>query len=234
MPSLRKIPFTKPIPASAEIFHPQTTGVGFSMLPAKTRGSRSFCVHISLLRNTNAMLTPRSLRETNKRFIDEATHAALSLAVRHPGVAVALERLLLHVHQQSDLLHPCRKCGELSGNGRRPLVGGLLALALHHADWLRPVEVWKPTGTSAWPQFTSLSQHLFAKYPIPVFMTSAWFGLPLGEKLIEQEWYKQLGLGASVRSLKFRLSLPRPTSPTTPYRTYAEMSNEAAPQTDEM
>jgi hypothetical protein len=82
-------------------------------------------------------------------------------------------------------------------------------LALHHADWLRPVEVWKPTGTSAWPQFTSLSQHLFAKYPIPVFMTSAWFGLPTGEKRIEQEWYKQLGLGASVRSLDISLVLTR-------------------------
>jgi len=82
-------------------------------------------------------------------------------------------------------------------------------LALHHADWLRPVELWTPTGTSAWPQFTSLAQHLFAKYPIPVFMTSAWFGLPPGEKLIQHEWYKKLGLGVSVRSLDIPLLLTK-------------------------
>src|SRR6185437_13236189 len=162
-----------------------------------------------LLRNANAMLTPRSLRETNKHFIDEAVQAAFSLADRHPGTAPAWERLIHHVHQQTDLLHPRRKCGDLPGNGRCPLVGGLLALALHHADWLRPVELWTPTGTSAWPQFTSLAQHLFAKYPIPVFMTSAWFGLPPGEKLIQHEWYKKLGLGVSVRSLDIPLLLTK-------------------------
>ncbi len=158
-------------------------------------------------RNANAMLTPRSIRETNKRYLDEAIQAGFSLAQRHLGVPAAFERLLLRVHEQTDLLRPRRKCGDRPGNGRCALVAGLFALALHHPDWLHPVEAWKPATASAWPQFTSLAQHFFAHYPIPAFMTSAWFELPPGEKLIYHEWYKQIGLGVSIRKLNLPIAL---------------------------
>src|SRR5262249_51377423 len=100
----------------------------------------------------NAMLTSRSTREINKCFLDDAIHAAFKIARPHHGAAAALDRLLFHVYRRSDLLRPRRKSGDLAGNGRCPLVAGLLALALHHSDWLRTVETWMPTGVRSLPQ----------------------------------------------------------------------------------
>jgi PcfJ-like protein len=159
--------------------------------------------------NAIAMLTSRSIRETNKRFLDEAIHAAFRLAQSHNGVTPALERLLFHVYRHNDLLRARRKCGNVGDKDTCPFIRALLALALHHSDWLRLVETWTPRGATTWPKFTSLARHLFAKYPIPAFMTSVWFGLPFGKKLIHHEWYKRLGRGASVQSLNIPLVLTK-------------------------
>ena len=55
----------------------------------------------------------------------------------------ALLQLLLHVERRGDLLSTARgsaRCGRHAGN---TLVDGLVALAHHHADWVRPVEAWR-------------------------------------------------------------------------------------------
>jgi hypothetical protein len=86
---------------------------------------------------------------------------------------------------------------------------GLLALALHHADWLRPAEAWEPPRANFTPQFASLATHLFALYPVPHCMTSAWFVLPPGETHSEQEWFKHLGRGHSIRTANLPLPFTR-------------------------
>jgi hypothetical protein len=146
-----------------------------------------------------------SFRRNAKRLLDGSIHAARSLAGRHHGALPAYERLLRHVQTVTCLLRPT---GRAMG-GRTPLNTGLLALALHHADWLRPVEAWLPTTNNAWPQFTSLAHHLFARYPVPPFMTSVWFDPSPGEVLPQHGWFKHLGLGRSIGTAGLPLRLTR-------------------------
>jgi PcfJ-like protein len=117
----------------------------------------------------------------------------------------AYERLLWCVQTRTTLLHP----SDSAGDNRKGFNSGLLALALYHGDWLRSIESWHPVQQSAWPLFSSLAQHLLARYPIPPYMTSAWFDLPPGEKLPQHDWYKHLGRGENIRTAHLPLRLTR-------------------------
>jgi hypothetical protein len=137
--------------------------------------------------------------------LDDSIHAGRSLAEHHGGALSAYDRLLRHVQTRTALLHP----SDRAGNSRNLVNAGLLALALHQADWLRPVEAWLPPGPGGWPLFTSLAQHLLARYPVPAFMTSVWFDLPPGEVLPQHRWYKHLGLGKNIRTAGLPLRLTK-------------------------
>jgi hypothetical protein len=150
----------------------------------------------------------RSFRQAAKRRIDDSIHAARSLAARHDGVLAAYERLLSRVRSRTTLL----RASERPRDCRTALNAGLLALAVHHVDWLRPVETWAPTDNKAWPQFSALAQHLLARYAIPACMTSVWFDLPPGEVLPQHGWYKHLGLGKSIRTAGLPLRFTRTMS----------------------
>src|SRR5262249_18480647 len=114
-----------------------------------------------------------AFRIAAKRSIDGSIHVARSLAVPHEGALLAYERLVEHVRSQSVLLPASRRAND----GHCDVNAALFALALHHKDWLRPPETWWATTGSVWPQFTSLAHHLFARYHVPNFMTSAWFDM---------------------------------------------------------
>jgi PcfJ-like protein len=146
-----------------------------------------------------------SFRQDAKQQLDASIHAARSLAKGRNGALPAYERLLRHVQSRTSLLRPTDQVRD----GKTLLNGGLLALALHHADWLRPVEAWLPTTHKAWPQFTSLAHHLFSRYTVPPFMTSVWFDQPPGEFLPQHGWYKHLGLGQSIRTAGLPLRLTK-------------------------
>jgi hypothetical protein len=144
-------------------------------------------------------------RQSAKKQLDDAIHAGRRLAARHGGVLPAYEHLLWHVRTRTRLLHP----GDRPGDNRNRVNAGLLALALYRGDWLRPVEAWRPVEQNAWPQFASLAHHLLARYPVPPFMTSAWFELPAGDKRPPQDWYRHLGRGENIRTAGLPLRLTR-------------------------
>lgn len=146
-----------------------------------------------------------SFRKTAKRELDESIHWHRFIARRHEGHLAALDRLLRTVRTQTELLHPSGR----PGDNRNQLLCGLLALARHHADWLRPVETWMPPSQGRWPVFTSLAHHLFALYPVPAFMTTAWFETPANEPLPQHAWYKHLGLGQNIRTAGLPLRLTK-------------------------
>jgi hypothetical protein len=147
----------------------------------------------------------RSFRTTSRRRLDESIHAAYTLA-RRAGIGEAYERLLSQVRRQTTLLLPARDPDRI---GRSSVNAWLLAMTLHQADWLRPVELWQPPPANPLPQLSSLACHLFALYPMPAFMTSAWFQVPPDKPHPEQEWYKHLGRGGSIRSAGLPLAYTR-------------------------
>jgi hypothetical protein len=146
-----------------------------------------------------------SFRQTGKQLLDAAIHAARSLAARYPEALPAYERLLRQIQSRTRLLHVSARPHDY----RTPVHAGLLSLALHQADWLRPIETWLPTDAKAWRQLTALAHHLFARFPVPPFMTSVWFDLAGDEVLPQHGWYKHLGLGQSIRTAGLPLRFTR-------------------------
>jgi hypothetical protein len=146
-----------------------------------------------------------SFRATSRRWLDDSIHAGYSIAARQPGALPAYERLLRHVRSRTTLLRP----SDRAADNRNLLNAGLLTMSVHHADWLRPIEAWCPQPGSDWRSLTSLAHHLFATYPVPAFMTSAWFDLPPGEFLPQQAWYKHLGRGHNIRTASLPLRFTR-------------------------
>jgi len=144
-------------------------------------------------------------RQKAKQQLDDLIHAGRALTARHRGALPAYERLLWHVRARTSLLHS----SDRAGDNRSMVNAGLLDLALHHDDWIRSVEMWCPTHQAVWPLFSSLAQHLLARYPVPAFMTSVWFDQSLGKRLPQQEWYKHLGRGENIRTAKLPLKLTR-------------------------
>ena len=149
-----------------------------------------------------------SFRKQVKHSLDESIHAARSLAVPRPGAVSAYDRLLRHVRSRSPLLRPTGR----PGDSRNGINAGLLALALHHRDWLRPPEDWHPGAGSEARQFAALAGHLLARYPVPPCLANAWFDLPQHEVLPQHGWYKHVGRGGSLRTAGLPLRVTRATN----------------------
>jgi len=75
-------------------------------------------------------------------------------------------------------------------------VDGILALSQEQAQWLRPIEKWRPRTHNPDRQFSSLARHLFAEFEVPVFMDQAW----LHGDAVQQGWFKHLGRGENIRT----------------------------------
>jgi len=150
------------------------------------------------------MRSLRHLREARKRVLDAAIRAAKRRAARvGPRVAAAFQHLLATVQERTTILSPRTVATDLS----RHIVDSLLAMAAHRCDWRRPLCAWAPLETrSEALVFASLTEHLFALFPVPRFMTSAWVG---PRRAHEQRWYIRLGAGESVRALDFPVPLSR-------------------------
>jgi hypothetical protein len=118
-------------------------------------------------------------------------------------------RLLLHVQEHANLLLTgpvLRQLGTQAGN---TFIDALLDLARHHLHWVRPVEQWKSQTHNSRRQFSSLSRHLLAKYPVPLFMDSVWFKGESPESQRQQQWFRQIGMGMSPRQLNLPVHLTK-------------------------
>jgi hypothetical protein len=76
------------------------------------------------------------------------------------------------------------------------LLRGVLALADDSGHWLRQPEDWTPTSHNPTRQFASLARHLWARFPVPLFMDRAW----IGGTAVQQQWFKHLGEGKNLCS----------------------------------
>jgi hypothetical protein len=155
------------------------------------------------------MWLTRQRKNFAKSIIDLAIHDAITVARKNPHTRLAFERLLHHAQTATALLRLPAIGGRIETGGIERVVSGLLALASHHAGWLRPIEDWTPTGQSPVPQFGSLAMHLLARYPVPAFMTSVWLRDRDAESLRYQGWYKHIGLGRNIRTADLPLPLTK-------------------------
>jgi len=144
-----------------------------------------------------------SLGEVAKRATDTSIHAAREVAAGFTGALAVYDRLHHEIRSRTELLS--RRATTHAWEVNR----GLLAMALHHDDWLKPVESWSPPSAAGRVQLASLSEHLFARFPMPQFMTSVWFQAEIGVRTVEQDWYKRLGLGHNIRSVNVPMHITR-------------------------
>ncbi len=142
------------------------------------------------------MRKEKSFREHFKYTLDACIRVFRSAAKRYSGASSAFDRLLWHARTRSAMMRP--SC--TPQQNRTNVLMGLFALALHHDDWLRPVESWQPAGLNPRPIFRSLADHLFVRHSIPAFLISAWFDSPRCRKLPQHEWFKHLGRGQNIRT----------------------------------
>jgi hypothetical protein len=145
------------------------------------------------------MSTATIRKNSANAAIDRAVRDALgTVADRHIHTRAAFERLLRQA-RRSDLLCPAPSGGRSGAKGYGEIVSGLLALAVQHRQWIRPVDAWEPAGANPLPRFTSLARHLFAAYPVPAFMTPVWIKGMGTEARRQQRWFMQIGVGRNIR-----------------------------------
>jgi len=141
-------------------------------------------------------------REWAKAAVDDAIYQANHAVGSHSLTRHAFDQVLRHVQRTTDLLRPTPGGGRMETAGVQRIIAGLLAMASHSPDWLRPVTEWSCcVCQSSMPQFRSLALHLFAKYSVPAFMTSVWLRDPDAESARHQGWYKHIGSGRNIRTV---------------------------------
>lgn len=147
------------------------------------------------------MRSHRLFREARQRALDAAIRAAQQKAARvGPRIVVAFQHLLAQVRGRTTALSP----HDVATERAYPLIDALLYLAVHRFEWRRPLADWSPPEKRA-DVLPSLAAHLFALFPVPRFMASAW----LRAAPAEQRWYLRLGAGESVRALDLPIPLDR-------------------------
>src|SRR5579884_667701 len=113
---------------------------------------------------------------------------------------LAFHELLQHINVASGLVSGQPVIAQYGRQVGNTLIDGLLALARHSRNWIRPIAGWKPQTHNTRRQFASLARHLFAEWPVPAFMDSVWF-LGDGRAAVEQQhWFWHIGQGKSIRT----------------------------------
>lgn len=149
------------------------------------------------------MSLSRVFGEAAKCRLDASVHLARAALADSPQNLGAYDALRSAVHRNSTLL------SRRGPSGGPDAHAGVVQLAMHTADWVRPLEGWRCQERSPWVQFASLAEHLLARFPMPGFMASVWWTAPDPSSATQQEWYKRLGRGESVRRLGLPVRLTR-------------------------
>ena len=89
------------------------------------------------------------------------------------------------------------RLGPVAGNS---FVEALAQLARHYRHWLRRPDQWLPAVHDPRQQFGSLARQLFAEYPVPILMDSAWCLARKQRTLHQQAWFILLARGRNIRS----------------------------------
>lgn len=142
----------------------------------------------------------RTTGEGAKRRLD--TSIRLARATVRAEDLDAYDRLLAAAWTRSDLLSRRYRAG--------PEINvALVAFARFAGDFVRSPESFVQGSASPRAALAELAAHLFARYPMPPPMTSAWLEGELGEERPEHLWYVRLGRGESLRALDLPIATTR-------------------------
>ena len=117
-----------------------------------------------------------------------------------PDAQQALGYLVLHVEKYGDLMRPARACKRFGHTVVNTYIAALEQLARNHADWIRPVEDWRPDSYKPVRQFNSLARHLLAKYDVPAFFDTAFLQGNIPQARLQQAWFIHVGMGQNIRT----------------------------------
>jgi hypothetical protein len=132
---------------------------------------------------------PIALVQRHARHFEKSAGALREARPLRPDLKV-LRSLALACAERSDVLHP-REAPRFAD--------ALLALSAHWRDWLRPLDEWVPPSAEAAVQFGSLARHLLARHDVPQFLDAAWYEGPTVEGVRQQNWFRLVGSGQSIR-----------------------------------
>lgn len=108
-------------------------------------------------------------------------------ATRNPWKRATFKSLLIHLHKE----------GAYKILRNHVYIDVLINMSVFGLKMIRPIENWSRPSFSPDEQIEDLIDHLFAKYPTPVFLITAFYESSLSKML----WYIKLGQGASVKEL---------------------------------
>jgi len=155
------------------------------------------------------LMLSRNRKAQAKSHID-AVIGELFAACREKGrLKSAWSRLLGHVRLYSNILQLISRGNHFLWQQSCEFTKAMFTLALHHEDWVRPIDTWRPKVKMPYSQFVSLAGHLFAVYPVPFFMNSVWFKGTSGQAIQRQEWFKHIGRGQNIRTAEIPLHLTK-------------------------
>lgn len=140
-----------------------------------------------------------------KQMADAAIHGCLR---RRPDLQGTFLTLVHSVQARSQILSPRWYRNHRGKDGVARIVKMLLRVAEHVESWQRPLWEWCAPAASPFVQVRSLVNHLFAKYPVPGFMTKVWF-LDEASDDWQRELFVHLGRGRSVRAVAMRIPMTK-------------------------
>ncbi len=152
--------------------------------------------------------TPVPLEDIHSPLLREIK-AAVDLTGNRADVREALLRILIIAKLKSRLVNSGQAIASFGSTPENTFIRALLVVSLRYSQWIRPPEEWKADSHNPHRQFSSLIRHLFAKYPVPVFMDSCWFERESDSGEIHRELFLHLAKGNNIRTAEMNLKLTK-------------------------
>ena len=133
-----------------------------------------------------------TFRRHTRACVDAELHRAFETLREHAGRHELLERLVRVAY--------ARSAGE---------VAVLANLAAFATEIVRPPEAWVRIVGHSLCVVDSLARHLFARYPTPRFLASAWFGASTPRDIERRRWFVAHAGGDSILRLELPIALSR-------------------------
>ena len=145
-----------------------------------------------------------TFRRHTRACVDTAIHRVFRSLGAPSRRASFFDRLLMAVRQRSDLMtHAPTLRGDLVQ------VDALRNFLAFQDNFIRPPEDWAGMTGHPLAVLDSLARHVFARYPTPRFLASAWFGGGASARAERRRWFIAHAQGQRFRSLQLPLTMTR-------------------------